>query len=283
MCNDYGNNIPYTAYLEAFSQTQIPVRFPSAAPNLEPRDDIWPTDTAPVIRQVEDGFEFAQLRWGFPPGRPKAAPVINFRSEGRRFPTGRCLVPASHFFEFTGTKSPKAKWRFTKTGEDWFCFAGLWRPMPDGAGDAFTLLTTEPGPDVAPIHNRQMVVLERADWKAWLALEGPRGGTAAPPPGRQSRRRAGKVTFRRVEDRGVDRAPDPALQLLHETDEQGPGGRRAGCLCLGPRLSPPASSTISRSADEMDWGQVREGRAVIQRADHLSLRQRASATCAAMS
>jgi hypothetical protein len=55
------------------------------------------------------------------------------------------LVPASHFFEFTGTKSPKSKWKFTKTGEEWFCFAGLWRPMPDGQGDAFTLLTTEPG------------------------------------------------------------------------------------------------------------------------------------------
>ena len=58
MCNDYGNNIPYHAYLEAFSETQIPVRFPTAAPNLQPRDDIWPTDTAPVIRQVDDGIEF---------------------------------------------------------------------------------------------------------------------------------------------------------------------------------------------------------------------------------
>jgi putative SOS response-associated peptidase YedK len=107
-----------------------------------------------------------QLRWGFPPARPKGAPVINFRSEGRRFPKGRCLIPASHFFEFTGRKPPKSKWRFT-------CFAGLWRPMPDGAGDAFTILTTEPGPDVAPIHNRQMVVLERADWLAWLDLTKP--------------------------------------------------------------------------------------------------------------
>jgi putative SOS response-associated peptidase YedK len=88
-------------------------------------------------------------------------PVINFRSEGRRFPKGRCLIPASHFFEFTGSKSPKSKWKFTKADEDWFCFAGLWRPMPDGAGDAFTLLTTEPGPDVAPIHNRQMVTQGR--------------------------------------------------------------------------------------------------------------------------
>jgi hypothetical protein len=27
--------------------------------------------------------EMVQLRWGFPPARPKGAPVINFRSEGR--------------------------------------------------------------------------------------------------------------------------------------------------------------------------------------------------------
>jgi putative SOS response-associated peptidase YedK len=184
MCNDYGNDIPYTAYLEAFSETRIPVRFPVAPPNLQPREDIWPTDTAPVIRQAEDGVEFTQLRWGFPPARPKGAPVINFRSEGRRFPKGRCLVPASHFFEFTGAKSPKSKWKFTKAGEGWFCFAGLWRQVPDGAGDAFTLLTTEPGPDVAPIHNRQMVVLERSDWHAWLNLERPEAELLRPlPPG----------------------------------------------------------------------------------------------------
>jgi putative SOS response-associated peptidase YedK len=114
-----------------------------------------------------------QLRWGFPPAKPKGPPIINFRSEKRHFPAGRCLVPASHFYEFTGAKSPKSKWKFTKTGEDWFCFAGLWRPMPDGSGEAFTLLTVEPGPDVAPIHNRQMVVLERVDWLAWLDLTRP--------------------------------------------------------------------------------------------------------------
>jgi hypothetical protein len=48
--------------LRAFSQTRIPVRWPSAAPNLEPRDYIWPTDPAPVIRRLEDGTnEFTEL------------------------------------------------------------------------------------------------------------------------------------------------------------------------------------------------------------------------------
>src|SRR5580704_18777904 len=42
--------------------------------------------------------------------------------------------------------------------------------MPDGTGEAFTLLTTEPGPDVAPSHDRQMVVLDCPDWLAARAM-----------------------------------------------------------------------------------------------------------------
>src|SRR5437868_12158062 len=68
MCNDFGNNIPYSDHLAAFNQTGIPVKWPNAAPNLEPRDDIWPTDRAPVIRRLKDGTnEFSELRWGSPP------------------------------------------------------------------------------------------------------------------------------------------------------------------------------------------------------------------------
>jgi putative SOS response-associated peptidase YedK len=95
VCNDFGNNVPYSAYLEAFSEIRVPIVFPTAAPNLEPRNDICPTETAPVFRRRANGAELVQLRWGFPPARPKGAPVINFRSEGRRFPKGRCLIPAS--------------------------------------------------------------------------------------------------------------------------------------------------------------------------------------------
>jgi putative SOS response-associated peptidase YedK len=53
--------------------------------------------------------------------------------------------------------------------------------MP-GGGEAFTLLTTEPGPDVAPIHDRQMVILERSDWSAWLELVGNEADLLRPLP-----------------------------------------------------------------------------------------------------
>ncbi len=170
MCNNYANRVPIDAYREAFAQTRIPLVSPTQAesPNLEPNDDIRPTDPAPVIRAVKGGTALSKMRWGFPPGRPKAPPVINFRSEGRRFESGRCLVPASAFFEFTGKGYPKTRWRFTLADADWFAIAGLWRPADGDQPDSFTMLTTEPGADVVDYHNRQVVVLTREDWEPWL-------------------------------------------------------------------------------------------------------------------
>jgi putative SOS response-associated peptidase YedK len=191
MCNDYGNRVPYAAYLEAFSDLKIRLFARGGAPNLEPQDDIWPTDVAPIIRATQHGAELVQLRWGFPPGRPKGPPVINMRSEKRRFPHGRCLVPASHFYEFTGKRSPKDQWRFTKADEDWFCIAGLWRPV-DGVAPAFTMLTCEPGPDVAPIHDRQVVVLDRNRWAAWLDPQSDEVELLKPSP-------AGSLNVEKVE------------------------------------------------------------------------------------
>jgi putative SOS response-associated peptidase YedK len=56
---------------------------------------------------------------------------------------------------------------FAKVGEPWLCIAGIWRTDKD-VGEAFTMLTMPPGPDIAPYHDRQIVILDRADWAAWL-------------------------------------------------------------------------------------------------------------------
>lgn len=187
MCNRYGNRVSYQQYVDEFSQTRFPLVLPTAGgiPNLEPRDDIRPTDVAPILRRADQTTELVQLRWGFSPPRPKAPPVINFRSDGRSFTQGRCLIPASHFYEFTGTKYPKTKWKFTRPGEEWFCIAGLWRADDSlERGGAFTMLTMPPGPDVAPYHDRQIVVLQRSEWEAWLDPEQPSEGFFCQrPPG----------------------------------------------------------------------------------------------------
>ncbi len=173
MCNLYGNKVSYRQFLEAFSQLKLPLVFPTpdAAPNLEPREEIRPTELAPIVRPRDGGVELVPLKWGFRPARPKSPPVINFRSDGRRFGRGRCLIPASHFFEFTGDRYPKTRWKFTVPGEDWFCLAGLWRPAEGDWPDSFTMLTAPPGPDMAPYHDRQVIVVPRERWAAWLDAE----------------------------------------------------------------------------------------------------------------
>lgn len=82
--------------------------------DLPQADHIPIGDTGPVMRAVGDAIELAPMRFGFPPPRPRASSVFNFRSEGRRFDKSqRCLIPASAFFEFTGKKYPKAMHRFS--------------------------------------------------------------------------------------------------------------------------------------------------------------------------
>jgi putative SOS response-associated peptidase YedK len=72
---------------------------------------------------------------------------------------------ADGFYEFTDPedleKKRKDKWLFTKKEEPIFCIAGIWRETPE-VGEAFTMLTMQPGPDIAPYHDRQIVILDRS-------------------------------------------------------------------------------------------------------------------------
>jgi putative SOS response-associated peptidase YedK len=184
MCNLYSEKVSYRQLFDEFSQLRLPLVFPppEAAPNLQPLEEVRPTDMAPIMRPRDAGVELVSLKWGFAPSRPKAPPVINFRSEGRRFGRGRCLVPASCFYEFTGTRYPKTRWRFTVPDQDWFCMAGLWRAEQGDWPESFTLLTVDPGPDMKPYHDRQVVVVPREQWAAWLDPEADPAEILKPSP-----------------------------------------------------------------------------------------------------
>ena len=171
MCNDYRASVDLDTIRQDFSEIRIRIRFPEGAPNLQSRDDVRITDPGAIVRVAENepgAADVIQRRWSWP--GPGGKPVYNFRSENREFTSGRCLVVADGFYEFTAPGDPKAKrkhkWLFTKADEPWFCIAGIWRKTD--VSEAFTMLTTDPRPDVSPYHNRQIVVLDRANWAAWL-------------------------------------------------------------------------------------------------------------------
>ena len=182
MCNDY-------RLLERVPAEELfpTLLYPEGIPNFEPRADIRITDRAPILRaatHTPGAVELVQRRWSWP--GPGGKPVYNFRSEGRDLPPNRrCIVLADGFYEFTAHSDPKSKrkhkWLFTLAGQPWFGIAGLWRD--DAAvGEAFTMLTCPPAPDIAPYHDRSVVVLPPVDWARWLDPSVPSAALTRPLP-----------------------------------------------------------------------------------------------------
>ncbi len=183
MCNRYGYQHPYRKLVEEFSELG-PIRWDGLEPNA-PRDDIRPTDRAPILRGDREGaVELVERRWGLVPWFHKG-PVKQWKVLGTNaraetvattsmyrdaFRRRRCLVPASHFFEWTGAKGAKIMWRFTAPDGASFAFPGLWdrAETAEGPLESFTLLTCAPGLDMAPYHDRQPVILTPASWPTWL-------------------------------------------------------------------------------------------------------------------
>ncbi len=82
-------------------------------------------------------------------------------------------MPADGFYEWkqldAKTKQP---YRIAMVDGSLMAFAGLWEQWNDPASGetlrTFTVITSEPNALCAPIHNRMPVILDPADFPAWL-------------------------------------------------------------------------------------------------------------------
>lgn len=178
MCNEYQLILPFDDVIEEFNRRGDPKIFTGGMPNFGPTASIRIGDRPPVIIRTSEGL-VAQLTpwaWKGPGGRP----VFNFRSDGRTFGgSTRCVVPADGFYEFTDAEpgqKRKTKWRFTMVGQSFFWIPAV---IKDGA---FALLTTDPGPDIAPYHDRQIVLLPPGHALDWLDLSRPESEILRPAP-----------------------------------------------------------------------------------------------------
>jgi putative SOS response-associated peptidase YedK len=173
MCNLYRMEKPVDSIVRLARELGLDVAFPEGVPNFEPRS-VRITERAPMLRVASGGgrgvADLVERRWSWPQQGGK--PLYNMRSESREFRVEtRAVVLADGFYEFTPSDDPKRRtkdrWLFSWPGVEWFGIAAVWRAHPD-VGEAFTLLTTVPGPDVAPIHPRQVVLLAPEDCVRWL-------------------------------------------------------------------------------------------------------------------
>ncbi|MGR9426292.1 SOS response-associated peptidase family protein [Rhizobium leguminosarum] len=145
-----------------------------------------------IIRRDGGDVEMVKLPWGLQPREPGGRPFTVVRTEGRTFSSYRCLVPASEFRH----RSQGKHYSFALANGDWFYFAGIWRPATREWPEAYAILTTMANDDVAPHHDRQMVVLRRDQRLAWLDLTEPEEELLRPLP-------AGSLSVSRLRGAGT--------------------------------------------------------------------------------
>ena len=160
----------WLAILEALNRKGAPE-------GMKTSGEIFPSDIVPVLANNRQGERrpFA-MRWGysFPGGRP----VINARAETAEtkplFRDGmrqrRCLVPASHYFEWERCGEARRKYALRPAHAGMFYLAGIyhWENHSGALYPTFALLTRQAAPDIAFIHDRMPVILPAERACGWL-------------------------------------------------------------------------------------------------------------------
>ncbi len=137
--------------------------------------EICPGDTVPVVANSRalNPRPFA-MHWGY--RGASGGLLFNARSEtAAHKPTfrdgmaaRRCAVPASWYFEWKQQGSGKIKYAIGEDEPDGMLWlAGIYRL--EQSGPAFTILTRNPSPVIALIHNRMPCILPREAVGDWLS------------------------------------------------------------------------------------------------------------------
>ncbi len=188
MCSRYKLTTPTSVIVEDFG-----IR--SGRPNLEPRYNIAPTQTAPIVRATPSGRQIAMVRWGLIPAWARdskmAASTINARAETvaekptfrDAFRQRRCLVPADGFYEWKSEAGGKQPYMFRRADGGVMAFAGLWErwEKEDDVIESFTIIVTSANALVTDIHDRMPVILAPAQFELWLSGNTAEAGALLQP------------------------------------------------------------------------------------------------------
>jgi len=158
----------------------------SAAPDVQPRYNIAPTQFIAAVRDAgDDGRELVMLRWGLVPFWAKDPSIgnrmINARAETvaekpayrAAYKHRRCIVLADGFYEWQKTGDSKTPYYISLASGKPFALAGLWENWNDKqTGDSLqtaTLITAAANDFMTPLHHRMPVILEAGTAGEWLA------------------------------------------------------------------------------------------------------------------
>jgi putative SOS response-associated peptidase YedK len=152
--------------------------------HILPVFNVAPTTIVPIIRLGDDGvLELTEARWGLIPHWWKDAkpPSLTFNArseEAAQKPTWRqslksqrCLMPASGWYEWQATKTPKQPYFIHAPDAEVLAFAGLWAEWQQADAPATlscALLSKVAADSINGIHHRMPVVVKPEHFEDWL-------------------------------------------------------------------------------------------------------------------
>lgn len=136
-----------------------------------------------IIRRNPDDpqeIEMVEARWGSNPRFSDGLAYRFVRSEGKTFPSHRCLVPASEFHMTVG----KRKYRVTLDGGNFFYLAGIWELAMGDWPLCYRIITVAANPEVARYQDRHGAIIQRREVMQWLDATVPEAEFLQPLPAR---------------------------------------------------------------------------------------------------
>lgn len=152
------------------------------AQDVRPSWNVKPTQPVQIVGQRDSDFLLTSARWWFVPHWHKGdvkdfkATTFNAKIETAdkkpvfrtAWASSRCVIPALGYYEWSGPKNDRRPNYITvETNAPLVFFAGLHSRLPDGTRTC-TILTREPCPQIAHIHNRMPVLLTTDEIAPWV-------------------------------------------------------------------------------------------------------------------
>lgn len=181
MCGRYALAGDWSEFAEEFSLDEVP--------GMPERYNIAPSSSAGFEVPIVTRGGLRQARFWFIPSwwtepLKKLPTSFNARSETVwQKPlfrgASRCLVPLSGWREFPGPAGKKRAVQFHRPSREghqpFFAFGGVctqWQePKTEKKVVSFGILTTEPNEQVAVVHHRMPLLINRKDYRAWLSAD----------------------------------------------------------------------------------------------------------------
>jgi putative SOS response-associated peptidase YedK len=152
---------------------------------VKPNYNAAPSQDMPVIISQNGQNILKLMYWGFIPAWAKGKSRFSFSAFNARaesliekpmwrkvFPSQRCLVPVSGFYEWQGQGADKKPYYIHAKKDKFLALAGLYDELVDKESgevfDSFTIITTDANLLMRPIHNRMPVIFNRDDQDKWL-------------------------------------------------------------------------------------------------------------------